>query len=223
MDSFNTNQPQLEPIKLSPEQLIRFGYGLGLVMVFVAFIWVDILRGQDVLTEWFSGESLIEIAAELMLGLVLGASFSVVIWYLGRYVSAFENIRNQFALVLDLVALRWWHVVALSVLAAVPEEVLFRGAVQPALGILITALIFGALHAITPSYFAYASFAGFALGYAFELTGALWLPIAAHFAVDYVSLMLLANWARQHAPVLKSISGPETLYGVADREDVLFE
>lgn len=219
MDSFNNNPTPSPSPKLSPEQLIRFGYGLGLLMVLGALIWVNVLRGRDAMTEWFGTASAPQILLELAVGLVGGSLFSIVVWFIGRQLPSFDVIRERLAQVLDMAQLRWWHVVVLSLLAAVPEEILFRGAMQPALGLIITALIFGALHTITPAYFLYATVAGLVLGFGFEQTGALWLPIAAHFAVDYVSLTLLANWARAQQPPEAESSGPEVLYGIADREE----
>jgi uncharacterized protein len=219
MDSFNTSPTPPSPPKLSPEQLIRFGYGLGLLMVLGALIWVNVLRGDNATDEWFGTDSVVQIVAELSLGLVVGAVFSLIVWVLGRQLPAFGTIRERLIQVLDVGALRWWHVIAMSLLAAVPEEMLFRGAMQPAFGLIVTSIIFGALHSITPAYFIYATAAGLALGFAFEETSALWLPIAAHFAVDYVSLTLLANWARSQQPSPVESSGPEALYGVADREE----
>ena len=88
------------------------------------------------------------------------------------------------------------HVLGFSLLAAVPEEILFRGALQPELGLLLAALIFGGLHALTRLYFVYATLAGLLLGALFLLSGTLWAPIGAHFAIDFVMFLLLLQ--RRH-------------------------
>jgi len=98
---------------------------------------------------------------------------------------------------IDLSKLHLHHVLLLSVLAAVPEEMLFRGAVQTSLGLLAAALIFGALHAVTRLYFVYATVAGLLLGLLYLLGGSLWLPIGAHFAVDTVMFLLMLQRQRR--------------------------
>jgi membrane protease YdiL (CAAX protease family) len=63
------------------------------------------------------------------------------------------------------------------------------------MGLVLTAIIFGALHAITRLYFVYAVFAGLGLGLLADWQGTLWLPIATHFAVDVLALWFLTRWA----------------------------
>jgi len=88
-------------------------------------------------------------------------------------------------------ALRPHHAVILGLLAGVPEEILFRGALQPTLGLLVTSLVFGALHAVTFAYFIYAGIAGMFLGALALWRGALWAPIAAHTVIDVIMFALL--------------------------------
>jgi membrane protease YdiL (CAAX protease family) len=128
------------------------------------------------------------------------------LWLIGQHYSGFIDIRERLVEMFDLANFRLWHIVLLSLVAAVPEEIFFRGAVQPVLGVLLTAVIFGALHALTPVYFAYAVVAGLGLGLMAEWHDSLWLPIAAHFAVDVVSLTIMARWAAQHQAVQSPIS-----------------
>jgi membrane protease YdiL (CAAX protease family) len=90
-------------------------------------------------------------------------------------------------------AMGYHHVLIFGLMAGVPEEILFRGALQPALGVLPTALIFGALHALTPAYFVYASGAGVFLGGLALWRDGLWTPIAAHSVVDLIMLALLIH------------------------------
>jgi len=76
------------------------------------------------------------------------------------------------------------EITILALASGVAEELFFRGAMQPVLGILLTSVIFGAVHVGPKSVFlAWASWAfvmGLLLGLIFELTGVLWGPILAH-------------------------------------------
>ena len=67
--------------------------------------------------------------------------------------------------------------------------------------VLIASVVFGALHSLTAVYFVYATVAGLVLGALANWHGTLWMPMAAHFSVDLVSLMILARWVRSQPEV----------------------
>jgi membrane protease YdiL (CAAX protease family) len=90
-------------------------------------------------------------------------------------------------------------VAVVALLPAVFEEILFRGAIQnllsrwikmPVLAIVITAIIFSAIHG---SYLGFLSrFAlGFVLGWIFYRTGNIWLNIIGHFFNNAMALTVL--------------------------------
>jgi len=76
----------------------------------------------------------------------------------------------------------------LALASGFAEELFFRGAMQPVLGLFWTSLIFGAVHVgPKPLFFAWATWAfvlGLLLGLIFELTGVLWGPILAHVLIN---------------------------------------
>lgn len=82
--------------------------------------------------------------------------------------------------------------VATALLAALGEELLFRGALQPLIGLLPTALVFGLLHATSLSHIILAAVLGLWLGWLYQWTGSLWPPIAAHMALDLITGLVLA-------------------------------
>jgi membrane protease YdiL (CAAX protease family) len=90
-------------------------------------------------------------------------------------------------------------VVVVALLPAVFEEILFRGAIQnllsrwfkmPVLAIVITAIIFSAIHG---SYLGFLSRfgLGFILGWIFYRTGNIWLNIIGHFFNNALALTVL--------------------------------
>jgi membrane protease YdiL (CAAX protease family) len=83
--------------------------------------------------------------------------------------------------------------VVIAVLAALGEELLFRGALQPLIGLLTTALLFGLLHATAVAHIVLAGLLGLLLGWLYRWSGSLWSPIAAHLGVDLVTGLLLAR------------------------------
>ena len=84
-------------------------------------------------------------------------------------------------------------IVAVPVLAAVTEEVFFRGYLQPRVGIIASSLLFGLVHSGYGTILQLV--APFALGllfaYLFQRTRSLWAPIAAHFTFDLIQFLAL--------------------------------
>lgn len=95
------------------------------------------------------------------------------------------------------------EVLILAIASAVGEEMLFRGALQPWLGVWPQALVFALLHVGPRGYYlwwtAWSVALGLAFGYMYEWTGDLGGPIAAHFVINYLNLQfIVANdmpWA----------------------------
>lgn len=79
----------------------------------------------------------------------------------------------------------------ISVLAGVSEELLFRGCLQPLVGIAVASVIFGALHAFTFSYFLLATAIGVYLGVLLQWSGNLFVPMAVHALYDIFALNLM--------------------------------
>ncbi len=88
-------------------------------------------------------------------------------------------------------------VAVLALASGVGEEVLFRGAAQPTLGLLPTALLFGVLH-IGPDrrflvWTAWAALMGVVLGAIHEATGSLAGCLLAHVAINYENLQFIVR------------------------------
>lgn len=74
------------------------------------------------------------------------------------------------------------------------EEVLFRGVMQPDLGIVWTSVIFGVLHTGDRRLLVlgpWAALASVVLGWAYVASGTLWCPILAHFTNNLCSMVYL--------------------------------
>ena len=93
--------------------------------------------------------------------------------------------------------LQLWQVAVLAVASAVGEEAFFRGAMQPALGYVLTSVIFGLLHVGPGKEFwpwtLSALVAGFLLGAATLYTGDILAATLAHFTVNYFNLWQLTS------------------------------
>jgi CAAX protease family protein len=136
--------------------------------------------------------------------------------FLYRLLPALDGISDELAPRLVDSASRV-NLVLVSVLSGVGEEAFFRGALQPALGIVATSILFGALH-VGPDrrYLVWTLWAigtGFLFGLLYEWTGGLLAPITAHVLHNAATLLLWKRSRRKRAP---RIAAPEKR--VATRE-----
>jgi hypothetical protein len=89
--------------------------------------------------------------------------------------------------------------VLLALASGVAEEALFRGALQPAIGLTLASLLFGCAHFVPRRellpWTAFTLAAGFGLGALYEATGNLVAPVVAHAGVNAVNLRVLSRRA----------------------------
>lgn len=102
--------------------------------------------------------------------------------------------------------------VIVGVLSAVGEELLFRGLLQPWIGLWAQALVFGLLHYLPgPARWSWALSAavvGLIFGAIYQLTGSLVGPIAAHFLINALNLLYLnSHDPEARAPNLGGLLG----------------
>ena len=89
--------------------------------------------------------------------------------------------------------LTFWQLALIAALAGIGEELFFRGMIQLGLAhffdvwiaVLISSLIFGSAHAVTPTYFLLAFIISCYLGFLFVHTDNLLIPIAVHALYDF--------------------------------------
>jgi membrane protease YdiL (CAAX protease family) len=111
-----------------------------------------------------------------------------------RIVRVFDDFGRPF-----FAAYTVFDLAVLSLAAGVGEELLFRGVVQgvldrwwgPWAAVPIASALFGALHALTPTYAILATLAGAYLGSVWLFTGNLLVVIIAHGLYDFIALVYL--------------------------------
>jgi uncharacterized protein len=102
----------------------------------------------------------------------------------------------------------------ISLLAGLGEEMLFRDILQgwladnigapsgPAIGLTVSAVIFGLLHSVTPTYALLAGGIGLYFGAIWLASGNLIVPIVSHALYDFLALLYLVHFR-------KSIAAPD--------------
>jgi hypothetical protein len=86
---------------------------------------------------------------------------------------------------------RVWHIIVISVLAGLGEELLFRGVLQPLVGLPLASIVFGAVHVGGRGFVGYGIWAaciGVLFGLLMVQTGGLLAPIVAHAVYDALAL-----------------------------------
>lgn len=137
----------------------------------------------------------LQLGRDLLVGAVAAAAvISASAWYMRRFPSgvALARMLGEAIGKLHPVECAW-----VALLSGIGEEALFRGAMQPVLGLFATSLVFGLLHAplrreLVP-WTVFAILAGVVLGALYEATDALLAPVTAHVIVNAVNLRRLTR------------------------------
>ncbi|MBW5446674.1 CPBP family intramembrane metalloprotease [Cohnella sp. CFH 77786] len=92
-----------------------------------------------------------------------------------------------------------WHIALISLVVSLCEEILFRGAVQHAIGAYWTSIAFAAIHVRylrhwIPTGLVFSI--SYGLGWIQIQTGTIWAPIAAHFLID-LAMGLIIRYRRE--------------------------
>ena len=203
----------------SPWLQMLVSVGSGLLGLFLYAVWTNLTERRPV-TELAMKRTW----SDLGLGLLLGVLFFAVVVGLMALAGCYRITEAHVSFVPLLGAfLQFFYV-------AVFEEITFRGVLfrliddrwNTAVALIVSALLFGAMHLPNPgatlwSAFAIAVEAGLLLGAAYKWSGTLWLPIGIHWAWNFVQGNVL-GFAVSGNPVPDKvfspiISGPEWITG----------
>lgn len=132
---------------------------------------------------------------DLGLGLAVGAGSIVITEILERLSASARALARTLGKLLG--PLQPHEVFWYAFCSSVGEELLFRGALQPSLGLVVTSVLFGAIHGFFSRQLWFwsilAILMGFVFGWLKEHTGSLLAPIVAHFVINLVNLTLLGR------------------------------
>lgn len=148
----------------------------------------DILRLDEDRAAWWH-------AVSLALGLAFGLAMVVLTRVVVARFTWGRTLHRDFRAMLGDASPR--EIAILAVASAIGEELLFRGALQPWLGLVPQAVLFGLLH-IGPRtrhlvWTLWALAMGLAFGLLVQLTGDLGGAIVAHFAINFLNLHFIVR------------------------------
>lgn len=157
---------------------------------------VDIYRIDGVSTT-------LRLALSPLLGLAVGLAVVVLTRVAVRRFAWAQTLHRDFRSLLGPLSTR--EIVILALASSIGEEMLFRGALQPWIGLWPQAAFFALLHLGPGRRFLPWTLSAFALGigfgYMFASLGDLGGPIVAHFTINYLNLHFIA---RTELPELRS-------------------
>ena len=206
-----------------PNPWIRMGSyvlcsGFGL---FLYAVWCNLTEHRPVMELQMT-----RMWKDLGLGLLIGVCFFGVVTGLMALAGSYHISEVHFN---ALGLLEWFLLFAM---VAVFEEIIFRGVLfrliddrwNTAVALIISALLFGAMHLPNPGATAWSAVAiaieaGLVLGAAYKFKGTLWIPIGIHWAWNFTQGNIL-GFAVSGEPVFEKlisaiITGPDWLSGGA--------
>ncbi|MCG8554852.1 MAG: CPBP family intramembrane metalloprotease [Proteobacteria bacterium] len=146
-------------------------------------------------TPAFTLSDSVGIAASLLAAITLtGITILGNAWF-ARFTKWGARLQREFRHLIGPLARS--HVSLLAITSAVGEELLFRGAMQPVLGLWLTSALFGVLHGgLSRRLWPWAVWAGamgLVLGAMYEALGTLIAPLLAHASINYASMRKLQS------------------------------
>lgn len=167
-------------------------------LALIAIIW-NRLRTGHWLPDSLTTENLLP---SLVLGAALGFATVFISDRLTRRWSAMRNLAWELHRIVGRVdPCAAFH---LALFSAVGEELFFRAAMQPAIGYILTSLIFGLIHTGPNRHFRAwtlsAIVMGFALGAIVLVTENLYGAILAHFLINFINLQQIGKLPGNHFP-----------------------
>lgn len=186
----------LAPVTASRLKAALLVYG---ALAATAVGW-GIVRGDPDLyhhpAPWLDLGALAGAALGVALGLGVGAAVVVATRLAVRRTSWARHLHVEFRQIFGPLSTR--DVMVFAVLSSVAEELFFRGALQPAIGLGGSSLVFGLLHVGPTRRFApwtaMAIAMGFVLGALYQATGDLLAPMVAHLTINAVNLQYITDY-----------------------------
>jgi uncharacterized protein len=169
---------------------------LGVGKICICYLLAAVVAGLGMGHTFWTTDALAlgDTSSSLTRSLLIGAAVGLAIVYLSRVLE--ENFAWAQYLAQELKSivgpLNNKEIVMLALSSSLAEELIFRGLLQPAVGLWLSSAIFGLVH-IGPharflSWALMAAGAGLAFGLILEFTGSLLGPILAHFLINFINL-----------------------------------
>jgi len=174
---------------------VRWGllfYGL---MAVVAIVWREGFYGESIFLAASSDGGAVGHLSAAGIGVLAGLVVVLLSHWMTRLTRWGEELARVLAETLGFLSVP--NALLLALASGLAEEMFFRGALQPRVGLGVASVLFGAMHFVPRREFlpwtAFAVACGLLFGALFDWTGSLAAPVAAHVVVNGINLPLLAR------------------------------
>jgi membrane protease YdiL (CAAX protease family) len=163
------------------------------VLFGAAWLWRVAVRGRSLLRA--EPDRAIDCLRDPLLGAIAAAFVIALSAILTARTETGRSLARALGAALGPLSVR--ECVVLAVVSGIGEEALFRGALQPEVGLVIASLLFAAAH-FAPRrdlrvWTVFAFGAGLLLGALYDATGNLVAPVVAHAGINAINLRLLSR------------------------------
>jgi membrane protease YdiL (CAAX protease family) len=175
---------------------VRFGLLFYGAMACVAVIWRMGFYGEPILYASAADELRgLALGSDLVLGLAVGFLVVAASNLTTHYTGWGEDLARAMGSALGPISTS--DAILLAFASGMAEEMLFRGALQPRVGLVLASLLFGCVHFVPRRVFLpwtfFAVAVGALLGALFVWTGNLVAPVAAHILINAINLPILVR------------------------------
>jgi len=187
----NTDEPE---ISVSPTRLVRAGLYFYAVVMVVALVWRVGFYGEPILfASAFDESAGVNLLVDLGLGFAVGGGLVAVSFFAVERTRWGGELAAELASALGPIGVP--NAVLLAFASGLAEEMFFRGALQPRVGLVAASLLFALVHFLPRRtlwpWTVFALIAGLLFGGLFQWTGNLIAPFTAHILVNAVNLPFL--------------------------------
>jgi membrane protease YdiL (CAAX protease family) len=184
------------PVDRPAPDFVRTGLIFYGMMLAVGLVWRMGFYGEPIL--YASEEAAlagIDWTRDLGAGVVAGLAVVLVSHAFTEWTRMGEGLARALAATIGAVSVP--DLLLLAMASGLAEELLFRGALQPRVGLVLASILFGCVHFVPRREFmpwtVFAILAGFLFGGLFAWTGNLIAPVVAHTVVNGINLPLLVR------------------------------
>ncbi len=160
-------------------------------LLFLPSLALGVLGGVWLLLRPWPYAARIGLGEQILAGMFTALLLLGAAWLLERTLPSFRYASRLLESALRSVALPAWTALLLAAATAGAEELFFRGALMPLLGLVAQALLFGLFHPVPRRAWAYPAFAavaGLTFGALTLTTGSLVPAVVAHFGINLQGL-----------------------------------
>lgn len=185
MDKENLRKSKFDEAQLLKSSTVFYG------VILVVGLMIGHYLHDSLATAWAPAAASFSVSQLIILGCLGAGLISIMSYVMEDLASSYRSVREYMVSLVGQLSLM--GALYLGVLSAVAEEVLFRMAIQPSVGVFVTSLMFALLH-LGPGralsvWSLLAFLSSLILGWTYDATANLWPAVIGHIGVNLISVL----------------------------------